>query len=113
MAYGWPPRNEREIHKWKATAQLKNSNFLWPENVNKMAGKTKISILVKQNPKVHDARPWHRYNLYIDGMSVEEYIDAVIKKRERLVKEKTEAHARIVAIADLAWDHNHAYISFY
>jgi putative restriction endonuclease len=60
-----------------------------------------IHILISGNPKTLAARK--RFAIYREGMTITEYVDEV--GRLGLASED-------VALADLAWDHNHDYISW-
>jgi prevent-host-death family protein len=59
-----------------------------------------IRVLLRDNPKVQNARSRERFALYRNGMTIADYIAAVVDAGD------TEQ----VALEDLAWDQNRSFI---
>ncbi len=84
--------------RWLAGSQLGDAT-LFPEDRDRINRTWNVFKLVDENPKRGASRA--RFALYRNGMSVEEYIQAVV---ERGGEER-------VALEDICWDLNHKFIA--
>jgi hypothetical protein len=60
-----------------------------------------IRLRVKENPKVPGTGAWHLWNLYVDGMTVADYVKAV----------RAQAYRPSAAYVALRWDVQHDFIT--
>jgi prevent-host-death family protein len=85
--------------QWAAGSKLGERTF-YPRSMDDMDRRSVIRLLSPENPKNIGYRPRERFQLYSDGMTVAEYISAVLDFGD----------SEQVALDDLAWDQNHLFI---
>ncbi len=83
--------------RWMAGSKL-GEGTLFPEDRHRIKRSSIIVKLVSENPRRGVAR--ERFALYRNGMTVEDYIAAVIRQGEE----------ERVALEDVCWDLNHEFI---
>lgn len=85
--------------QWAVGSKL-GDKTLYPGSMNGVDRRSIVRKLVGINPKKTGLRPRERFELYRDGMTVAEYVAAVIDSGD----------PEQVALDDLAWDQNHLFI---
>jgi prevent-host-death family protein len=73
---------------------------VYPGDMKRVDRRSIIRVLVSENQKYEHSRARERFTLYADGMTVSDYIVAVINAGED----------EQVALDDLAWDQNRSFI---
>jgi prevent-host-death family protein len=73
---------------------------IFPADMSNVDRRSIIRVLLKDNPKVESSRSRERFALYRNGMTVADYVAAVVNAGD---KEQ-------VAFDDLAWDQNRSFI---
>jgi len=85
--------------RW-AVGSKRNNQTLYPRDMDAVDRRSVIRKLVGINPKKTGLRPRERFELYRDGMTVAEYVAAVIEFGD----------SERVALDDLASDQNHLFV---
>jgi prevent-host-death family protein len=78
----------------------RQNEAVFPADMSQVDRRSIVRVLVEENPKVERSHSRERFAFYRDGMTVADYIVAVVNSGD---KEQ-------VALDDLAWDQNRSFI---